>query len=475
MADNQYDVIVVGSGAGGLGASLVLQKAGKKTLLLEKHSQVGGYITSFKRKGFSFDPGAAILSGGTIKMLLGMVEMTDKVDLELNLIKGPGLRLLGPKLDIKGHAGMTLPQLVEQLQGLKPGEAAEIEAKIEESRKLGLDPEMNKKPMLDWLKANFTNPDPSLILGMLSFLALILPPSKVPATMTGILGLASMDISYPKGGILAIANAYAEAFTLLGGEVRKKAAVSRILVKDQKVEGVELENGERILSKMVISDVGVDNTVKLVGEELFDKAVLAKTASLPPTLSSFSVFLGLDYVPDVYPHTVSFTGTSVDELESVYRHLCSGQFFESAKDPIMLYIHTPSLEDPGLAPEGQASMTIFVWAPYQLAQGDWKDKKEYYTDIIIKATEERVIPGLSQHIIHKEAATPLTYERYVGKKGGAVLGLALGVGQEPVKNDILPIGGLYCVGDTLTGALGVPGSVMSGAKCAKEIVDAASA
>ena len=124
MANNQYDVIVVGSGAGGLGASLILAKAGLKTLLLEKHSQVGGYITSFRRKGFSFDPGAAILSGGMIKMPLDMVEMTGKVDLELNLVKGPGLRLLGPNLDIKGHAGITTAQLVEQFSGLKPGEAS---------------------------------------------------------------------------------------------------------------------------------------------------------------------------------------------------------------------------------------------------------------------------------------------------------------------------------------------------------------
>lgn len=475
MADNQYDVIVVGSGAGGLGASMTLAKAGIRTLLLEKHSKVGGYITSFSRKGFSFDPGAAILSGRMIKMPLDMVEMTEKVKLELNPIKGPGLRLLSPSIDIKGHAGMTTAQMVEQLPGLKPGEASEIEAKLEASKMLGLDPEMQNKPMLDWLKENFTHPGPSLILGMLSFLALIVPPSKVPATLSGITGLLSMDISYPKGGILAIANAYAEAFKLLRGDLRTRTTVSKILVKNQKVEGVELKNGERIQSKMVISDAGLGNTVKLVGEDLFEKELLNKLAKLKPTLSSFSVFLGLDYVPDVFPHTVSVTARNVDEIESLYEHLESGKFFESEKDPIPLYIHTPSLEDPGLAPPGQTSMTIFVWAPYKLAEGDWKDKKEYYIDRIVKATEDRVLPGLSGHIIHKEAATPLTYERYVAKQGGSVLGLALGIGQEPVTSDVLPIEGLYCVGDTLPGALGVPGSIMSGVKCAKGIVDSASA
>ena len=116
-----------------------------------------------------------------------------------------------------------------------------------------------------------------------------------------------------------------------------------------------------------------------------------------------------------------------------------------------------------------------MWAPYKLAKGDWKEKKEYYTERIIRATEDRVLPGLSGHIVHKEAATPLTYEHFVAKQGGAVLGLALDVGQEPVTGDVLPVEGLHCVGDTLTGALGVPGSLMSGVKCAKGIVDQASA
>ena len=93
----------------------------------------------------------------------------------------------------------------------------------------------------------------------------------------------------------------------------------------------------------------------------------------------------------------------------------------------------------------------------------------------IKAVEDRLLPGLSGHIVHKEAATPLTYERFVAKQGGAVLGLALNIGQEPITSAVLPIEGLYCVGDTLTGALGVPGSVMSGVGCAKGIIDSASA
>ena len=53
--DNKYDVIIIGAGIGGLVCGCYLVKAGLKVLIVEKHYQVGGYCTSFKRKGFTFD------------------------------------------------------------------------------------------------------------------------------------------------------------------------------------------------------------------------------------------------------------------------------------------------------------------------------------------------------------------------------------------------------------------------------------
>ena len=464
MANDQYDAIIVGSGAGGLGASMTLAKAGIRTLLLERHYQVGGYITSFRRKGFSFDPGAAILSGNAIRTPLDMVEMSQRVELDLIKVKSPGLRFHCPKADVSLGEGMV--------SGLKPDEVSMIDRTTEEAGKAMLDPKMQKVPMLDWLRENLADPTLRLIFAMPCFMALILPPSKVPAGMAVVLkGLGSMDLCYPKGGIIAIANAYAEAFKLLGGELRTRTAVSKILIEGQRVEGVELENGEKIRSKIVISNAGLGNTVKLVGEDLLEKELVDKIAKLKPTLSCFAVFLGLDYIPDIVPYTFSVASADVDELERVYHNLERGEFYESEKDPIPVYIHIPSSEAPGLAPPGQTSMSIFVWAPYQLAEGDWRDKKEYYTERIIRAVGNRLLPGLSQHIVHKEAATPLTYERFVAKQNGAVLGFAVSIDQDPIEGDVLPIEGLHCVGDTVAGGLAVPGSIMSGVRCAQRLID----
>ena len=59
----RYDAIVIGAGMGGLTAAALLAKKGLKTLLLEKEDQVGGYVVSFKRHGFTFDATGSFVGG----------------------------------------------------------------------------------------------------------------------------------------------------------------------------------------------------------------------------------------------------------------------------------------------------------------------------------------------------------------------------------------------------------------------------
>ena len=62
-AGNEYDVIVIGAGIGGLVCAALLAKGGLKTLVLEQHHLPGGYCTSFKRKEFAFDAAVHFVEG----------------------------------------------------------------------------------------------------------------------------------------------------------------------------------------------------------------------------------------------------------------------------------------------------------------------------------------------------------------------------------------------------------------------------
>ncbi|HDY75934.1 MAG TPA: NAD(P)/FAD-dependent oxidoreductase, partial [Candidatus Marinimicrobia bacterium] len=54
-SQNTYDAVIIGAGIGGLVCGCYLAKAGMKVLIAEQHSKPGGYCTSFRRKGFTFD------------------------------------------------------------------------------------------------------------------------------------------------------------------------------------------------------------------------------------------------------------------------------------------------------------------------------------------------------------------------------------------------------------------------------------
>ncbi len=53
----KYDVIIIGSGFGGLVCAHILSKAGKSVLVLERQAQAGGCIQSYRRDGLMFDTG----------------------------------------------------------------------------------------------------------------------------------------------------------------------------------------------------------------------------------------------------------------------------------------------------------------------------------------------------------------------------------------------------------------------------------
>src|SRR5512136_2059215 len=80
----RYDVVVIGAGMGGLTAATLLAREGCKTLLLEKENQVGGYVVSFKRDGFTFDATGAFVGGchegGELHRILEEMGIHEKVE-----------------------------------------------------------------------------------------------------------------------------------------------------------------------------------------------------------------------------------------------------------------------------------------------------------------------------------------------------------------------------------------------------------
>ena len=155
--------------------------------------------------------------------------------------------------------------------------------------------------------------------------------------------------------------------------------------------------------------------LELLEPESLPSAYRASIANAAPSNSAFSVHLGIDFVPAIRPAT----------------HVPA---------PAHVGIAMMSKLDPSAAPEGHSTLTLISLVPFEEAQrwfpesegGDWKawrrsggyeqHKKEVGDRMI--AAAETVIPGLSQHIVYRTDASPVTYARYDWASAGAIYGIS---------------------------------------------------
>jgi prolycopene isomerase len=151
---------------------------------------------------------------------------------------------------------------------------------------------------------------------------------------------------------------------------------------------------------------------------------------------------------------------------------------EVPKNPTTM-VSIPTLVDPSLAPTGQHLLKALVTVPYHYQErwggGDpvkYRHIKEEFSQKILQQLEGKLIPGLRNHVLFYEAATPLTLERYTGNEMGAIYGLASTPQQvgnlRPPHQTSIP--GLFQVGHYTRPSHGIVGASLSGFIAARVIL-----
>lgn len=486
-----YDVIIIGSGVGGLTAGLTLQslKPDMKTLILEQHYAPGGYISGFKRKGYYFDSGAeGLVFCGKDQIFK---KALDDLNLNLDLLSIDPVEVLHyPDKTITIHANPE--KYITELKQNFPENVDEIERFFDVLRKINHDynsivkshlnpnfkelvkiilisPTMRKYAMMsfkDFLDKFITN---NQLKDVLSVYCLWLgaPSDSIKAVAAGLTFFYPVFSGhfYPKGGMFAFADKLAKSFVERGGEIRYREKVTKILTKRRKAIGVELADGTQIHAHWIISNADLKRTVfEYVGLKKFPNSYLVKVAKKNQSISGFSVFLGLDKALKGYPSHMAYNL----EADKYIRTILNGKY-----DPKEVMIRIPSQIDPNLNKNGKSSVILLSFAPY-----DWENKwnssnrekyaktKEKYANKLIKLAEN-VIPDLSKHIDLKLISTPLTFENYSLNTQGAWYGPRKGSQRIRRKT---PIKRLVLTGANTAGA-GVPPNFFSGMDTAKFIVN----
>lgn len=476
---NEYDVIIVGSGIGGLTCGALLSKRGYKVLVLEQHYLVGGYCSSFRRRNFIFNVGVSDVSGlwekGPVTYLLKELGLRKEDFFVRNTVK---YIYKGVEIEAK-----NLKEFMETLSKMFPEEAENIYAFFDEAKKayeecymeaetygVPLPAELIAKVFggkkllqypkehphfYDWLKKTykqkldeyFRSSDlKSLLCALIGYVGL--DPSKVPASsaLTAVVSYYIYGGYFPKGGAQHFANALKKYIEDHGGKVLVNHRVDKILVEKGKVKGVKVGN-KVFKAPIVVANANAKVTfLKLIDKEHLEKKFIDYIRSLRMSFSCFAVYLGVNM--------------DLSQCPSIIVDLDKGY-----------YIVINSNADPDLAPPGKASITIITPACYhdfpERETEEYLKKKRELTDELIKKAEE-IIPNLREHIVVQDAATPKTFERYTLTPEGAIYAFDQSI---DVKRPYFktPIKGLYLAGASTFPGGGVEAVVISGIICANDI------
>ncbi|MFI1768431.1 phytoene desaturase family protein [Streptomyces sp. NPDC020800] len=382
-----WDVVVVGSGLGGLTCAAYLAACGRRTLVLEQNQVAGGCSQVFRRAGnrYEFDVGVHYIGEchpeGAITTALRGLGLDDRIEFrELDPDGFTTLVLPGLTFRVPRGWDAYLQRLVETFPAQERGlrRCVAVLRRIAEERRRGRPgPGVLGKPA--WA----CRAPVMATVGMLPVARLLkacglsplacavilaesgdygAPPSRAPIALHA--GLLDLFIGggayYPRGGGQVFAAHLIDVIRTHGGQVRTKAAVRQILVEEGRAVGVRLADGETIRAAAVVSNADLKRTcLELVGREHLSARTVGRVEKYRMALPFFSVYLGLDIdLAERLPNTTYWCHPGTD-TERAYRNAYSGEL--SGELPV--FLTSAATKDPGnprSAPPGHSTLEVMT-------------------------------------------------------------------------------------------------------------------
>ena len=501
-----YDAIVIGSGLGGLTCGATLARNGRKVLVLEQHNLIGGCSTCFPRKGMLVDAGLHELDFGDPRVdqkhrIFDYIGLWEKV----KFVKLPTAWTVK-----EGDKDYVIPHgnTIEALKEMFPHESEGIDKYFKKIRlqarkayKFPFDMgffEFFLAPFttIPFLAYNyFVNRTTGQVLDECikdSRLKRILDinivyyhhdPYKfiwsyhaIPQNNYYIQGM------YVNGGSQALADGIASVITDNGGELKARADVTDILLEGNKAIGVKYLDKKSKEEVVVYADKIIANcdpaTVyhKLLPQDRDYSKDLNLTKDLEITTSLISIYMVFDKKPNDLHPDMDYS-TFIVSPENFNRDFKDSDCFNTSYEEIDFVFVNYSRVDSGLSDRDDRHLgVITTFGKYE----DWEnlDKEEYKAkkervQKILEDRLERAFPGIMEHCIHSELATPKTIERYIRTRKGTPYGYDQNkesfFGRErwmshSVKN-------LYFASAFCAPGGGFTGAIMSGYRTGRKILD----
>jgi carotene isomerase len=493
----ETDVVVIGSGVGGLCCAAMSAKYGFEVTVCESHSLPGGAAHSFARNGYKFDSGPSLYSGLSHPSNNPLRQVLDAIEEDLAWVNYDvwGCRL--PEGDFDAHVGAdAFCKVLLELRGrdavnqwrrlqaeMKPlTEAVNAIPPMAMRFDLGAGISLGKYlPSSLWhlpnilrLTGSFGNIidriiKDEFILNWLDLLCFLL--SGLPASGTVGAEMAFMfaewykpgvKLDYPVGGSGAIVDALIRGLTKRGGKILYNAHVSQVLVENKRAVGVRLKNGREIkATKAVVSNASVWDTLPLLPQDALPQSFIAEREATPECESFLHLHLGIDR-----------TGLP-DDLQCHYIIVNDWHRGVTAPQNVVV-VSIPSVLDPSLAPPGKHTIHVYtpgnephsLWRGMERRSPEYIQQKQARAEIMWQGLE-RIIPDIRDRTELTLVGTPLTHQHFLRRHHGSY-GPAITAGSL-FPGSTTPLSGFLCCGDSTFPGIGIPAVAASGAIAANTI------
>lgn len=411
-----YDVVVIGSGLGGLTGANCLAKQGHSVLLLEHHYQFGGLATWFKRAGgHIFD---ISLHGFPVGMIKSCKRYWTK-EIADSIVQLKNIRFINPQYDLKTTFDRSdFTKILQTSFNIAKNKVEEFYDHMANMDYFAND----KRSIGDLLEEFFPgrNEIKRLLLEPISYAN---GSSLVdPAIAYGIVfsNFMKKGIYTFKDGTDSLIKKMVKELRNNGADLRRQCLVQEVVTnkvdEKHKVEGVVV-NGKKIRCGAVLSNANLKNTIeKLFGLSKLPKEFADQAKSVRLNSTSCQVYIGLKKgvsIPDVGDLIFTSESPSFSTEELTDFHTTSRTFS----------VYYPDTRPDRKEPRYSIVASINAkWQDWQkLSDEDYAQAKNRLCEESVVALE-KIIPDIRDKIDHLEAATPRTIQHYTHHASGASFG-----------------------------------------------------
>ena len=476
----QYDVVIVGSGLGGLASAIILAKEGYSVCVLEKNSQFGGNLQTFVRDKTIFDTGIHYIGGlsegqnlNKYFKYLGIMH-----DLKLKKMDEDGFDIVSFENDSQEYPhAQGYDNFVNQLVKFFPEERATILKYCQEIAKT-----CSSFPLynLEW-EGKYDSEQ--LSINAKQYIDELTPNIKLRAVLAGTnflyAGIADKSPFYVHAlsvnsyiqsayrcinGGSQITKQLIKQLKIYGGEIYKYKEVVQFEVENNTVSSAKMKDGTEVSGTIFISNVDPKSTLKMAGVDKFRKSFYNRIESLEGVISAFSLYLVFKPETFKYLNHNYYHFKNSDEVWTAHE-------YDEESWPRAFMASMNISKNAEIWAEGMTFITYMkyedlkTWEQTFNTTAEESDRGESYEAFKAQKTEkflreiELKFPGIRACIQSVHSSTPLSYRDYIGGYNGNMYGYVKD-SNNPMKTFIASktkLNNLYLTGQSINmhGVLGV--------------------